>query len=106
MTETIAFVVPITWLTGCTTGWGNGYVAIPQGHPLFGVDYSDIESIDIHGGLTYSADKLSAQPKETEGMWIIGFDCAHYGDTPETRPEEFVRAKVESLKKQVDDLAL
>lgn len=46
----------------------NGYVLIPYGHPLRGLDYTEIEGIDIHRGLTFSEDD-----------WI-GFDTAHYGD--------------------------
>jgi len=34
-------------------------------------------------------------------MWIVGFDCAHWSDTPETCPKEFVEAETEDLKKQL-----
>lgn len=46
----------------------NGYVLIPYGNPLRGLDYTEIEGIEIHGGLTFSEDD-----------WL-GFDTAHYGD--------------------------
>lgn len=46
----------------------NGYVYIPEGNPLRGLDYTEIEGIEIHGGLTFSEDD-----------WI-GFDTVHYGD--------------------------
>lgn len=27
-----------------THGWGNGYVIIPEGHPVHGMGYDDIEA--------------------------------------------------------------
>lgn len=56
-------------------GYGdfNGYVAVPPGHPWFGVHHDAIPNVVIHGGLTYS---------EMEGgLWVVGFDTLHYGDT-------------------------
>ena len=54
-----------------------GYVGIPKGHPLWGVKYDDaydnLESLTVHGGLTYSEE-------EEDGWWWFGFDCAHAGD--------------------------
>jgi len=49
--EIIKFIREITWLGSIETGWGNGYVAVPKEHPLYGKDYNNID-IDIHGGLT------------------------------------------------------
>jgi hypothetical protein len=48
-----------------------GYVYIPEGHPLFGKGYDEID-IDVHGGLTFS--------ERVGKYWLIGFDCAHMGD--------------------------
>ena len=67
-----------------------GYVGIPEGHPWFKKDYSDIDA-DVHGGLTYAAyghdesesDKgYYKQLTDSKGrkLWWIGFDCNHYGD--------------------------
>jgi hypothetical protein len=50
-----------------------GYVMIPKDHPLFNKDYSDIDDIDVHGGLTYGE-------LENEDEYWIGFDCAHSND--------------------------
>ncbi|PRY38409.1 hypothetical protein CLV58_109136 [Spirosoma oryzae] len=66
------------------TGWGNGYVELPEGHPWFNVHYEHIP-VDIHGGLTY------ANFEEGKG-WVIGFDTAHYGDSPDNWSEEAVLA--------------
>jgi hypothetical protein len=71
-----------------------GYVAIPKGHVLDGVEYSDIDlERDPHGGLTFSRRRGSGWPifsdrPETEGCWVVGFDCAHYGDVSPTRAHE------------------
>ena len=52
-----------------------GYVYIPQGHPCFDKFCEDID-VQIHGGLTYSGlTKLNGID-----YYIVGFDCAHYGD--------------------------
>lgn len=95
-----SFVREITWLSMVETGWGNGYVVIPQGHPLHGKHYEEIE-IEVHGGLTFSknADELGWDEilPEDKGCWIIGFDCAHVDDTLENWPKEAVKAETEAL---------
>lgn len=50
----------------------NGYVKIPEDHPYFNKDYSEID-IDCHRGLTFG--EISAL-----GEFWIGFDCAHSSD--------------------------
>jgi hypothetical protein len=56
-----------------------GYVHIPEEHPWYAESYDDI-GVDVHGGLTFSARC------ETSGGWMVGFDCAHFGDvTPMSR---------------------
>ena len=63
-------------------GYRNGYVGVPKGNPFHGYD-DETESIDLelsmHGGLTYAAEN-PFYPIENEGLWWIGFDCAHAGD--------------------------
>lgn len=54
-----------------------GYVALPNGHRLFGKGYDDID-VSVHGGLTYAEDR--APRMEVDGKWWVGFDCAHSGD--------------------------
>lgn len=103
MKKPIAFTL-LSPISGISVGWGNGYVAIPKGHPLYEMDYDSIHrktDIEIHGGLTFSENSIIGQPEETKGMWIIGFDCAHLGDTPETCPQEFVEAEAQRLLEQV-----
>ncbi len=101
-------IIKNTWLNGMEHGWGNGYVLIPEGHILHGKHYDDID-VNIHGGLTFSGlideqalvwgkDILT---KDDIGMWMIGFDTAHYSDTMSKWPEEKVQAEADRLLAQV-----
>ena len=61
-----------------------GYVAIPEGHPLCGVEYGETyyhEGVPSmgHAELTYSG--------WSEGGWVFGFDCNHYTDCAPTSTE-------------------
>lgn len=100
------FIKPITWLTASITGWGNGYVCIPKSSKLYGVDYTNID-VDVHGGLTLSCESEEIQnweelPKQCKkNYWIVGFDCAHYGDTQANRPKEWVEQHTKELLNQL-----
>jgi len=58
-----------------------GYVGLPPEHPWHGLDYSSdtLYHIEVHGGLTY-AGSSPGYPAEHDGLWWLGFDCAHSGD--------------------------
>lgn len=58
-------------IVGMSMGHRCGYVEIPESHKLHGIDYNELE-FDVHGGLTYSGYR--------DDKYLIGFDCAHYGD--------------------------
>lgn len=69
------------------TGALCGYVGVAETHPLYGKSYDDIDSIDVHGGLTFAAPCTedghichSPLPGESNTVWWLGFDCAHAGD--------------------------
>ncbi len=83
-------------------GWGNGYVLVPIGHPLYRIDYDEI-SIEVHGGLTFSdyAKHLKGVPENQHNMWAIGFDTAHYQDTINRWPKEAVQKEADYLLQQV-----
>lgn len=54
-----------------------GYVEIPEGHPLYKVNYFDYPNsvvLYVHGGITFSG--------ELDGLqgWYVGFNMAHFGD--------------------------
>lgn len=77
-------------------GWGNGYVIIPEGHPLHGMHYDKIHdqyNINVHGGLTFSELAQNCVPlglpkNINETSWVIGFDTCHYGDSITKWPDE------------------
>lgn len=100
-------ILECDWLKGITHGWGSGYVAVPKGHPMFEMSDDEIHNnfeIQIHGGLTFASlikDKDRRFPADFVGMWVIGFDCNHYGDSPTTCPKEYVEAEALRLMEQV-----
>lgn len=105
--QLLAFAIP-SHLPGMG-GWGNGYVGIPEGHPCFGVDYNEIQSIydiNVHGGLTFSGHYHGSPfPQEAVGMWIVGFDTLHWGDNMHKWPNETaVLAEANHLKEQLEKL--
>ena len=53
-----------------------GYVGVPAGHPLYGISDGSI-GVEVHGGVTFAEDECDGR---SEGLWWIGFDCAHSGD--------------------------
>lgn len=74
-------------------GFLTGYVAVPEGHVLYGKDYGSeaVYSIDVHGGMTFSEEGMTyingtgnyfKRFKNAHGkkLWWIGFDCGHAGD--------------------------
>jgi hypothetical protein len=61
------------------TGHRCGYVEIPRSHTCYEKGYSDVD-VTVHGGLTFSAYSEEMSYGTTEGFWVLGFDCGHYGD--------------------------
>ena len=69
-----------------------GYVAVPPGHPAYGLDYDDelLYQAPAHGGLTFAnvCSERETEPRichvpypgEPHNVWWLGFDCAHAGD--------------------------
>src|SRR5262249_49715077 len=65
-----------------------GYVGVSTGHPFFEKHYNDCQSVDVHGGLTFSehcdGDEHGichiVEPGENDNVWWLGFDCVHWGD--------------------------
>lgn len=92
------FTREITWLHRIPGimdfGWGNGYIAVPEGHRLYGKHYDDIDDIPIHGGWTYSDEEEHGDKK----YWVFGFDTAHYSDKiADWPPERVVEEIVSSI---------
>lgn len=98
------FVKENNFLIGMHHGWGNGYVVIPKGHKLHGIDYDKI-NVDVHYGLTFASlvtqELIKYWPELNEdelGSWVVGFDTAHYQDTLSRWPKEAVEYETERLK--------
>lgn len=103
----IAYTKEITWMSMVAHGWGNGYVAVPQEHPLYCKDYDDaaLDHIDVHGGLTFSAlaDDPDYFPENVIGMWVFGFDTIHSADTLTRWPDsDSVMREALRLKAQLE----
>lgn len=107
-----------------------GYVAVPPGHPLHGLNYdADAVNVDVHGELTY-AHKCQGlichipKPGEPDNVWWFGFDCAHLFDlTPRAlavekrlhfdqltqdvyRDLEYVKSEIRSLAEQLSKVTV
>lgn len=90
---------------GCAVfgqSWRCGYVEVPEGHPYFRCDYDDApdgrpdlpspeDRLEVHGGVTYA--------NKSKNGWEFGFDCCHYGDSP----EEWTRERVEEECRKLAD---
>ncbi len=70
-----------------TMGALCGYVGVSKGHPYFEKPYNDIDSISVHGGLTFSDKRHEGggichivDDGEDDNVWWLGFDCAHSYD--------------------------
>lgn len=74
-----------------------GYVGVTEDHPAFKKDGETLD-VDVHGGLTFSGMCQPGEgdarichvpdPGESEYVWWLGFDCAHWGDyRPAELPE-------------------
>jgi hypothetical protein len=64
-------------------GYLSGYVGIPRGHSLYGVDFNDVEEsnvlITVHGGLEFSGP-TPENGRERPDLWYFGFSCDHFED--------------------------
>lgn len=75
------WVLENTWLKRgdiIDFGFGNGYISIPNTHPLFGEHYDDDRlPCGVHGGWTF------CEEQEVEGIkcWVFGFDTCHGYDS-------------------------
>lgn len=98
-----------------------GYVELPErlGEPDY--DESPIMELNVHGGVTYAGNLT-----EMDNKYVVGYDCAHYGDLmkcPEElkgtameqswmynegiwRDEEFCTNECEKLAKQISEIKL
>ena len=85
-----------------STFYYSGYVVIPEGHPFYQMDYSDIP-VEVHGGLTFGQTIIlrGTNLSDLVGKFVIGFDCGHLGDTIEKCNVEYVKRELERLVDQL-----
>lgn len=58
----------------------NAYIRIPEGHPYYGKDYTEIDDKGIvHYGFTFSEENLNKKYDLPDG-WYLGWDYGHIGD--------------------------
>lgn len=56
----------------------TGYVGLPKGHKFFEKDYDELpDSLEVHGGFTYSDYCLPWVDSDNKDFWYIGFDTSH-----------------------------
>lgn len=80
-----------------------GYVGLPPDHPLYGKHYDELpDEIDVHGGVTYGEECGGhichrPAPGESDHLFWVGFDCAHYNDLSPyetSRMSRYIQRKV------------
>lgn len=88
-------------VTGVSTGYRCGFIAIPKGHPLFEMDHDRLNQIEVYGGWTYS-DRTANYPVVADAAtWWIGFDCGHSGESRDFQlMAELGEAKKVSMMRQ------
>lgn len=79
--DEIAWADPITG-TNCLMrkndlGAWCGYIGVPSEDLLDGVD---IDSISVHGGVTYTSQEMPGRGFSHKDLMWIGFDCCHMYD--------------------------
>src|SRR5690349_2134282 len=90
--------LPCLIVRGAYGGALCGYVGVKEGHPAFKKEYSEVDGIEVHGGLTFSGHCRESGDEE-EGIchksddpapvWWLGFDCAHCWDVSPGRDSFF-----------------
>ncbi len=81
--------------------WYCGYVVIPKDHILYGIKRFDdkrLMNLGVHGGITFSGILTTLNG---ENEFCIGFDCAHYNDSPLIQNQDYVREECKSLINQI-----
>lgn len=101
---------PVIARSSTASGWENGYLGVPPGHPWYEQEYDNLENVHVHGGLTYSGrlqDNEYARDEPWQGMdiWWVGFDTVHVFDHDwQTgrwlRDTEYVRNECRDLARQ------
>jgi hypothetical protein len=73
------------WVVTHSNGFRCGYVKVEPGHPWHGKPYQDLQSVKVHGGLTFGQPDEPCDKGGTDDGWWLGFDCGHLGDEPDPK---------------------
>lgn len=80
--------------------WNCGYIYVP----ICNVKFVDFDKLIVHSGITYN------QTSEDNKFYILGFDCAHYNDSPRyiKRPRSlgYCKNELEYLSRQIKKMIL
>lgn len=102
-------------ISSFTCGYANGYVAVPEDHPYYGLGYDDID-VKVHGGVTFAcpgnnlpegweeSELIEGNIGNLDDYWVFGFDTLHAGDDLESWPRGAVIEEVLYLKKQLEEV--
>ena len=115
-------------ISGMNSHWFCGYVRVPEGHPLHGLDYTDLapgvlwdDIKDEEVGGRSIISPLCANPKagaldilfdvhgslnfankfKDDDGWWFGFDCNHVDDSPEIQDAEYTSEETQKLAQQI-----
>jgi len=87
------------YITANDMGFRCGYIRVGKKHPWFLKDPSELQDIDVHGGLTWLDKGPPRRAPKFSYQWWLGFDCAHYNDANDvTLMSEVMKSTWEDIK--------
>jgi hypothetical protein len=87
-----------------------GYVGVPREHALYGKTYDQIRTLQVHGGVSYTArcaGDICHAPVEgmPEDVWWIGFACGNTWDKSPGRDARLREAAAGCRERGMEDTA-
>lgn len=98
-----SYVTPIP-VKGMESGWRCGYIGIPKNSKFFKLGYNSINekfNILVHGDFTFADSNHDSRFGKKKGLWWIGFDCMHCGDSLSRWTLNKVIEELENTTKQM-----
>lgn len=90
-----------------------GYIEINENSYFFKKHMFDCNELKVHGGITYSEDgneflhaiidrdSVYEAYDFHKNVWILGFDCLHWGDMRDPKNFDYVYKELHSLSQQI-----
>lgn len=94
----------MTGISAFEMGYANGYVAVPPGHPLHGLDYDkvyDVQDVSVWGGSCIEVIGDGSFDDIPQDWWVFGFDTMHFNDGPHHDRDWCIR-ETKQLQEQLD----